>query len=103
MPEQHLILSNIDLDVLTDRVAEKVALKLSNATNSEPSPQPQGDFLFNSLKEASDHYNICYQTLSKQLDKIPHLAIGRSIKIYKSDLENAIRKNGILSKERRSK
>lgn len=80
-----------------------VAQRLNNATETAQPSQPNGDLLFNSLKEASDHYGICYQTLSKHLDKIPHLAIGRSIKIYKRDLENAIRKNGVLNKGRRSK
>lgn len=97
MPDKQLILTNIDLDLWTDQVAEKVVLKLSRATETEQSPQPQGDHLFTSLKQAADYYGVCYQTISKNLDKIPHITIGRSIKIYKHDLENAIGKHNILT------
>ena len=98
MTNNQLLLTNIDPEEFYTRVADMVAQRLSNATKSEQPPQPKGDLLFPSLKHAADYYGVCYQTLSNNLDKIPHLTIGRTIKIYKNDLENAIRTHGIMKK-----
>lgn len=99
MAEQ-IIYAGVTLEEFTDRVAEKVFQKMNRKTDTQtPPPSSQEDILFKSLKEAADYYGVCYQTFSKHLDKITHLPFGRSIKIYKSDIEKAIQKYGILSKK----
>lgn len=103
MTNNQLLLTNIDPEEFYNRVADKVVQRLNNATVSELPSTPPSDHLFPSLKHAADYYGVCYQTLSNNLDKIPHLTIGRTIKIYKSDLENAIRTHGIMTKGRRVK
>ena len=99
MAEQ-IIYAGVTLEEFTDRVAEKVFQKMNwkNGTQSPP-PSSSEDILFKSLKEAGDYYGVCYQTISKDLDKIDHLPFGNSIKIYKSAIERAIIKHGILSKK----
>jgi hypothetical protein len=97
-----IIISGASFEAFTDTVAEKVYQKIVGTT-TEVHPPPtssQDDILFKSLKEAADHYGICYQTFSKNLGRIEHLQIGRSIKVYKSAIEKAIRKHGILTKKR---
>lgn len=96
-----IICSGGSWDELADRVADKVFLKIHKNQEPEKTFHPtQEDILFKSLQEAANHYGTCYQTLSKNLGKIEHLRIGRSIKIYKSAIEKAICKYGILSKKR---
>jgi len=100
MAEQ-IIYAGVTLEEFTDRVAEKVFQKMNwNADTQTPPQSSSEDILFKSLQEAADFYGVCYQTFSKHLDKIEHIAFGRSIKVYKSAIENAIRKHGILSKKR---
>jgi hypothetical protein len=99
MAEQ-IIITGASFEDFTDKVAEKVYQKIVSTTTDQQVPftSSQDDILFKSLKEAADHYGICYQTFSKNLGKIEHLQIGRSIKVYKSAIEKAIRKHGILKK-----
>lgn len=99
MTEQ-IIITGASFEAFTDRVAEKVFQKMNwKADTQTPPPSSSEDILFKSLKEAADFYGVCYQTFSKHLDKIDHIAFGRSIKVYKSAIENAIRKHGIFSKK----
>lgn len=100
MTNTQLLLTNIDPEEFYNRVADMVAQRLNKAAETEQSSQPKGDLLFTSLKHAAGYYNVCYQTISNNLDKIPHIRIGRSIKIYKNDLENAIKKYGLLERKK---
>jgi hypothetical protein len=95
-----IIYAGVTLDEFTDRVAEKVFQKMNWKTDTQiPTKSSSEDILFKSLQEAADYYGVCYQTFSKHLDKIDHIPFGRSIKVYKSAIETAIRKHGILSKK----
>jgi len=103
--KEQLKISHVTPDEFSDQVADKVDPQLSGATSIEKTTQSsQEDILFKSLKHAANYYGVCYQTMSKLLNKIPHYALGRSIKIYRSDIERSLRKDGIFSKrERRRK
>lgn len=101
--KEQTIYSDVTLDALTDQVLDQnVVLKQSKTTDTEsPSLSSKEEILFKSLKQAADYYGVCYQTVSKLLDRIPHLLIGRSIKIYKSDFEAALLTNGLWDKKKR--
>ena len=105
MKENHLLLTNVSLDDLADLIAKKLSLRVNDSGKEFENPPPSSseDTLFKSLQEAADYYGVCYQTISKDLDKIDHLPFGNSIKIYKSAIERAIMKHGILSKKGRRK
>lgn len=99
MAEQ-IIISGASFEEFTDRVAEKVFQRMNSKNDTQKLPPSSSeDTLFKSLQEAADYYGVCYQTISKDLDKIDHLPFGNSIKIYKSAIERAIMKHGILSKK----
>jgi len=99
MSEQ-IIYSSFTLDELTERVAEKVISKLACTTAGEKTSQSSSeDILFKSVQEAADYYGVCYQTISKHLDKIPHLTFGRAIRIYKSAIEEAILRHNLFSRK----
>jgi len=99
MAEQ-ILYAGVTLEQFTDMVADKISQKMRSTADVEKPSQPsQEDILFKSLQEAADYYGVCYQTISKELDKITHMPFGRSIKVYKSAIEEAIRKYGILSKK----
>ncbi len=95
-------LNNVSLEEFASRVADRVISMLRNTTQIETiAPPPKSDdILFKSLKEAAEYYGVCYQTISKHLDKIKHMPMGKSKLIYKSDLEKALSKSGLLSKKR---
>lgn len=95
-----ILFSSVTLDELTDQLADKVVLKLSKTRVEllQPQSTPE-DILFKSVQEAADYYGVCYQTISKHLDKIPHLTFGRAIRIYKSAIETAIVKHNLFSKK----
>ena len=98
MTEQ-IFISGATFEEFSDRVAEKVFQKINGKTDTQIPPQTSSvDILFKSLKEAADYYGVCYQNLSKELEKVDRLVIGNSIKIYKSALERAITVHGILPK-----
>lgn len=101
MTEQ-ILYAGVNLEEFTDRVAEKVFRKMNwnNDTQTQPLSSTE-DILFKSLKEAAAYYGCSYQTLSKQMGMINHIPIGRTIKVYKSEIEKAIQKYGILSKKKR--
>ncbi|MBK7173627.1 MAG: helix-turn-helix domain-containing protein [Bacteroidales bacterium] len=94
-------LTNDQLELLTDMLADKVVLRISHP-NEQPdiTPSNQEDVLFKSLKEIADYYDCCYQTISNNLGKIKHIKIGNSIKIYRSDFEAAMTREGFLSKKK---
>jgi effector-binding domain-containing protein len=100
MTEQ-IMYAGVNLEEFTDRVAEKVFQKMNrnNDTQTPPSASTE-DILFKSIKEAAAYYGCCYQTLSKEMSRITHIPIGRTIKVYKSEIEKAIQKYGILSKKK---
>ena len=102
MKNEPVFFTNGSIDDLATLLAKKVASILSEAKTAQVDSYPPSsseDILFKSLKEAGDYYGVCYQTISKDLDKIDHLPFGNSIKIYKSAIERAIMKHGILSKK----
>jgi len=101
MKENNLLLTNVSLDDLADLIAKKLNLRVIDSRSEFETPPPSSseDILFKSLQEAADYYGVCYQTISKDLDKIDHLPFGNSIKIYKSAIEKAIIKHGILAKK----
>jgi len=101
MTNQQLFLTNVSLEDLIERVADRIILKLGKTTELDLPQQPQEDILFKSIKEAAAYYGCCYQTLSKEMSRITHIPIGRTIKVYKSEIEKAIQKYGILSKKKR--
>jgi len=98
MAEQ-IIYAGVTLEEFTDRVAEKVFQKMNWKNDTQtPPPSSSEDTLFKSLQEAADYYGVCYQTISKDLDKIDHLPFGNSIKIYKSAIERAIPNTGFYQR-----
>lgn len=101
MIENKVLLTNVSLDDLADLIAKKLSLRVIDSRQEFETPLPSSseDILFKSLQEAADYYGVCYQTFSKHLDKIDYIPFGRSIKVYKSAIETAIRKHGILSKK----
>lgn len=95
-----ILYAEANFDDFIEAVAENLALRLSCPVSNMPTQSSSTeDILFKSIQEAADYYGVCYQTISKHLDKIPYLTFGRSIRIYKSDLENAILKHNLFSKK----
>lgn len=102
MKNEQVFFTNGPIDDLANLLAEKVAAILNEASKQHVAPPPNSpseDILFKSLQEAADYYGVCYQTISKELEKIDHMPLGNSIKIYKSAIERAITIHGIIPKK----
>lgn len=98
MTQKILIINDDNLDDLAERISAKMMSNQNQQSlENKELPHPKDDYLFKSLKEASLYFGVCYQTLSKNLDKIKHFKVGKKIMIYRADLENYFVKSPVFS------